>query len=67
MTALCSELPVAQLTFGAVRLPFMDRRERWQESEIALNRGPGRGQFHTQGLRIETQSLNNRFFRSLLC
>ena len=27
---------------------------------------PGREQFHTLGSRMETQSLNNRFFRSLL-
>ena len=38
----------------------------WQESEIARNRVPGREQFHTQGLRIEKQSLSNRFLRSLL-
>ena len=27
---------------------------------------PGREQFNTLGLRIETQSLNNRLFRSML-
>ena len=38
----------------------------WQESEIALNSRSDRQQFHTIGLRMETQSLNDRFFRSLL-
>ena len=44
---------------------FSDR-EQWQESEMALNRGSGwRTDPHTLGLRVVTQSLNNRFFGAL--
>ena len=40
----------------------------WQESEMALNRGsPGREQFYTPGLRIGTQSLNNRWTSDAGC
>ena len=63
-----NEVFIKSLTGKLMLVAFVEEDSvYWQDSEIALNSGSDRQQFHTLGLRMETQSLNDRFFSWLLC